>query len=108
VDPSLIDPGLAALRDGETVTARHKLELALTEGERGDVLAGLGEALYLDRDYSASASFYERAYSAYRSEGNQAAACYTRGGRRSTVRFQLSMSSDGFVAGPGPWDERDP
>ncbi|HKQ01543.1 MAG TPA: LuxR C-terminal-related transcriptional regulator [Actinomycetes bacterium] len=64
----LIEEGQAALRDGDAETAHRVFELALTEGESGEVLEGLAEALYLQREYSASAAHYERAFSAYRRE----------------------------------------
>jgi tetratricopeptide (TPR) repeat protein len=74
VNSSLIEEGLAALRDGRAATARRAFELALAEGESGEVLEGLAEALYLERDYGASAAHYERAYSAYRRAGRVMAA----------------------------------
>ena len=63
---TLIDAGMAALREGNAAAARRAFELALIEVESGTALEGLGEALYLERDYLASAAHYERAYSAYR------------------------------------------
>jgi DNA-binding NarL/FixJ family response regulator len=68
VSSPLIEEGQAALRDGDAATAHRAFELALTEGESGEVLEGLAEALYLQRKYSASAAHYERAFSAYRRE----------------------------------------
>ena len=70
----LVEEGLAALRDGDAATARRAFELALATVASGEVLEGLGEALYLEREYSASAAQYERAYSAYRREGEHMAA----------------------------------
>jgi Tfp pilus assembly protein PilF len=64
----LIEEGLAALRDGDTATARRVLEVAVTEAESGEALEGLAEVLYLEREYAASAARYERAYTAYRRE----------------------------------------
>ena len=40
----------------------------------GQELEGLAEALYLERDYSAAAVHYERAYASYRTEGDAMAA----------------------------------
>jgi DNA-binding NarL/FixJ family response regulator len=68
VSSPLIEEGLAALRDGDAATAHRAFELALGEGESGEVLEGLAEALYLERKYVASAAHYERAFSAYRRE----------------------------------------
>jgi DNA-binding CsgD family transcriptional regulator/tetratricopeptide (TPR) repeat protein len=70
----LIEEGLAALHDGDAATARRAFKLALAEVATGEVLEGLGEALYLEREYSASAVHYERAYSAYRRERDTMAA----------------------------------
>jgi DNA-binding CsgD family transcriptional regulator len=69
-----IEEGFAALRHGNTAAARRAFESALVEAETGEALEGLGEALYLDRDYSASAARYEHAYSAYRARGDAMAA----------------------------------
>src|SRR5688500_8901154 len=70
----LIQEGLAALRDGDAATARRVLEMAVTEVESGEALEGLAEALYLEREYAASAVRYERAYAAYRRDGQRMAA----------------------------------
>ena len=64
----MIEEGSAALRAGDAATARRAFESALAEVESGEVLEGLAEALYLDREYAASAAHYERAYAAYRRE----------------------------------------
>ena len=69
-----IEAGMAALRDGDTAAARRAFELALTEGEAGAALEGLGEALYLEHDYRSAAARYERAYAAYRVAGQTMAA----------------------------------
>jgi DNA-binding CsgD family transcriptional regulator len=74
VSSPLIEQGLAALHDGDAATARRVFKLALAEVATGEVLEGLGEALYLEREYSASAAHYERAYSAYRRERDTMAA----------------------------------
>jgi DNA-binding NarL/FixJ family response regulator len=74
VGSTLIEAGMAALRDGDAAAARRAFELALAEAETGAVLEGLAEALYLERDYPASVSRYERAYLAYRRERQTMAA----------------------------------
>jgi hypothetical protein len=74
VRSSLIEEGKAALRGGDIAAARRAFELALAEGVSGAALEGLAEARYLEREYSASAAGYERAYSAYRREGQIMAA----------------------------------
>jgi DNA-binding CsgD family transcriptional regulator len=68
VRSSLTEEGKAALRGGDLAAARRAFELALAEGVSGAALEGLAEARYLQREYSASAAGYERAYSAYRRE----------------------------------------
>ena len=70
----LIDQGRAALRDGDAAGARRAFGSALAEAESGEALEGLAEALYLEREYAASASHYERAYAAYRRERRSMAA----------------------------------
>ena len=71
---ALIQQGLAALRTGDAAAARRVFETALAEGESGQVLEGLGEALYLGREYVAAVAHYERAYVAYRRERQSMAA----------------------------------
>jgi DNA-binding CsgD family transcriptional regulator len=46
----------------------------VAEGTSGEALEGLAEALYLERQYAAAATHYERAYAAYRREGRSMAA----------------------------------
>jgi DNA-binding CsgD family transcriptional regulator len=59
---------------GDLAAARRAFELALAEGESGAALEGLAETRYLEREYAAAAAGYERAYSAYRREGQILAA----------------------------------
>ena len=70
----LIEQGVAALRAGDAATARRAFELAIADVESGAVLEGLAEALYLEREYTAAAGCYERAYAAYRRERQYTAA----------------------------------
>jgi DNA-binding CsgD family transcriptional regulator len=74
VSSPLIEEGMAALGDGDAAAARRAFELALAGGESGEVLEGLAEALYLQREYAAAAVQYERAYAAYRRERQTMAA----------------------------------
>jgi DNA-binding CsgD family transcriptional regulator/tetratricopeptide (TPR) repeat protein len=74
VSSLLIEEGLVALRDGDAAAARRAFELALAEAESAQALEGLAEALYLEREYAASAAHYERAYTAYRRECQNMAA----------------------------------
>jgi DNA-binding NarL/FixJ family response regulator len=66
VSSPLIEAGAAALCDGDVAAARRAFETALGEGESGEALEGLAEALYLEREYASSIVQYERAYTAYR------------------------------------------
>ena len=65
----MIDQGWAALRTGDATAARDAFERALQEAESGAALEGLGLALYLQRDYPGAIAQHERAYTAYRKEG---------------------------------------
>jgi DNA-binding CsgD family transcriptional regulator len=99
VSSSLIRDGLAALRDGDAPNARRAFELALAaEGESGELLERLGDALYLQREYAASASHYERAYATYRRErANQAA------GRAARAVAQIAGNVFGDWAVQSGW-----
>ncbi len=70
----MIDQGWAALRTGDATAARDAFERALQEAESGAALEGLGLALYLQRDYPGAIAQHERAYTAYRKEGETFAA----------------------------------
>jgi DNA-binding NarL/FixJ family response regulator len=64
-----IGDGWAALRHGDASTARRAFEHVLAEVESGEALEGLGQALYLECDYTGSIDHYEQAYAAYRKDG---------------------------------------
>jgi Tfp pilus assembly protein PilF len=67
VSSPLIDEGWAALRSGDAPTARMAFVRALGEGQSGgEVLEGMGQALYLERDYVAAIDHYQLAFAAYR------------------------------------------
>jgi len=70
----MIEQGWAALNAGDAVTARAAFESALAEVETGSGREGLGQALYLQRGYSDAIKQHERAYAAYRREGQTVAA----------------------------------
>jgi DNA-binding NarL/FixJ family response regulator len=70
----MIEEGWAALNAGDAATARAVFENALAEVETGSGREGLGQALYLQRDYSDAIKQHERAYAAYRREGQTVAA----------------------------------
>ena len=54
--------------EGAGAPAAGEVARRAVEGESGAALEAQGEALYLDREYAAAASCYERAYVAYRRE----------------------------------------
>ena len=93
-----IEQGRAALRDGDAATAQRAFELALAEEESGEALEGLGEALYLQCDYSAAALSYERAYAAYRRERQNMAA-----GRAATTASWITGNVLGDWAVRNGW-----
>jgi ATP/maltotriose-dependent transcriptional regulator MalT len=70
----MVGEGWAALRDGDASTARRAFEVALETAETGEAFEGLGQALYLEREYVASAERHERAYARYRTDGDAVAA----------------------------------
>ena len=65
----MIEQGWAALRAGDASAARDAFEQALEEAASGSALEGLGQVLYLQRDYAAAIAQHERAHAAYRREG---------------------------------------
>ena len=68
---TLIGQGRAALQAGDAATARAAFQAAVAEHECGETLAGLAEALHMESNYSRpSRDMYERAYTAYRKEGD--------------------------------------
>ena len=60
----------AALERGDIAAGRVVFEAAVAEQPCADALAGLAEALFLERDYADCRGMFERAYAAYRDEGN--------------------------------------
>jgi hypothetical protein len=62
---SMIEEGWAALRGGDAVAARDAFERALQQAESGAAREGLGQTLYLQRDYLGAIAAQERAYAAY-------------------------------------------
>ena len=66
----LLWEGRDAYRRGDADRARLAFERALEQRECGEALEGLAKALHLSFDYPAALGAYERAYAAYRREGN--------------------------------------
>jgi DNA-binding NarL/FixJ family response regulator len=76
VEGSLHD-GWDALAAADWPAARAVFEAALAEGETGEALDGLSQALHFQREYDAAIDVKERAFAAYRSEGRLADAADT-------------------------------
>lgn len=64
----LIEEGYAALRCGDSSTARRLFESASVSAERGATLEGLARAGYLDHEYLPAIQRWGAAYEAYRRE----------------------------------------
>ena len=61
----MIEEGWAALHAGDADAARDRFERALQHAESGAAREGLGQAIYLQRDYTGAIAQQERAYAAY-------------------------------------------
>ena len=94
----MIEQGWAALRAGDASSARDAFERALKEAASGAALEGLGHALYLQRDYPGSIAQHERAYAAYRREGQTFAA-----GRAARILAWITGSVLGDWAVQNGW-----
>ncbi len=88
---ALIPEGRNALERGDAASARTAFEGALAERTCGDTLAGLAEALFLERDYATCRRLFERAYAAYRQEHNPLGA-YHAG--RMVARFYGGLDGE--------------
>ena len=71
---TLIHEGREAIRRGDGLSARHAFEAALAVSEDSQALEGLARARYLEVDYPGSIEAHERAYAAFRAEGEALAA----------------------------------
>jgi DNA-binding CsgD family transcriptional regulator len=71
--------GRSALRRGDPAAARAAYGRALEVEETGAVLAGLGEAAYLEHDHDAAIDAFERAYAAFRGSDDPAGAARVAG-----------------------------
>jgi DNA-binding CsgD family transcriptional regulator len=67
---ALIAEGRAAFEQGDARSSRHAFEAALAERESGELLEGLARALYLEVDYPGSIEAHQRAFAAYKGEGD--------------------------------------
>ena len=69
--------GWDALAAADWPAARAVFEAAVAEGETGEALDGLSQALHFQREYEAATEVKERAFAAYRREGRPADAADT-------------------------------
>ena len=70
----LVREGRAAYDRGDAAASRRAFEHAARECPTGEVLEGLARACHLECDYAGSVEAYERAFGAYRREGDWLAA----------------------------------
>ena len=75
----LVGEGRATLRRGDPAAARDFYSAALVIEESGTVLAGLGEAAYLEHDHAVAIDAFERAYAAFRDSQDPAGAARIAG-----------------------------
>ena len=66
----LIEEGYAALRAGDSATARRVFDSALVTEQSGVALEGSARAAYLDHDYASAVELWSSGYEAYRREGD--------------------------------------
>jgi DNA-binding NarL/FixJ family response regulator len=67
---ALAAEGRDAFARGDAEASRRAFEAALAERESGELLEGLARALYLEVDYPGSMGAHQRAFTAYRGEGD--------------------------------------
>jgi len=97
----LVLEGHQALERGDGATARRAFEAALAETESGALLQSLAEAAYLELDFTGCISYYERAYAAYREEGNTHGAF--QAARLLTFLYGAIIGDGAVMSG---WDAR--
>lgn len=95
---ALIAEGLEAFERGDAAASRRAYEAALSERASGELLEGLARALYLGVDYPASMEAHERAFAAYREEGDALGAA-----RAARILFWLHANIYGDWAVAGGW-----
>jgi DNA-binding CsgD family transcriptional regulator len=66
--------GRDAFRQGDAEASRRAFEAALAERQSGELFEGLARALYLEGDYQRSIEVHQRAFTAFRDEGDALAA----------------------------------
>jgi DNA-binding CsgD family transcriptional regulator/putative sterol carrier protein len=98
---ALLRQGWEALRAADWDTARSCFERALDQAESGEGLDGLSQATHFLREYERATELKERAFAAYREEGNAVKAA-------DTARWLafLHGTYDGNYAAASGWMER--
>ncbi|HKP21769.1 MAG TPA: tetratricopeptide repeat protein, partial [Thermoleophilaceae bacterium] len=94
----LLRQGWEALRAADWQTARSCFEQALESAESAEALDGLSQAVHFQREYELATELKERAFAAYREEGNPVKAA-------DTARWLafLHGTYDGNYAAAGGW-----
>lgn len=95
IDARLLE-GHEACRRGDVESARRIFERLVGERESGEVLEGLAKVHHLELDYAGAMAVYERAYVAYRQEGDLLAAARAA---RTLGWFHGSVHGDWAVYG---------
>ena len=66
----MIEEGYAALRAGDSATARRVFDSVLVTEQSGAALEGSARAAYLDHDHALAVELWGSGYEAYRREGD--------------------------------------
>ena len=90
----LIDEGYAALRCGDSSTARHLLGSASVSAEHGATIEGMAQAGYLEHEYLSAIQLWGSAYEAYRREKDGVGATRVA---RTLAYMYLSINGDRAV-----------
>ena len=98
---ALLRQGWEALRAADWDTARSCFQQALDDAESGEALDGLSQATHFLREYERATDLKERAFAAYREEGNAVKAA-------DTARWLafLHGTYEGNYAAASGWMER--
>jgi DNA-binding CsgD family transcriptional regulator len=91
-----VEQARAALRAGDAASARALVEPLLAGEPPGDVLEVLARADYLDLDFAAALTRWERAYAAHRAAGDQLGAIRVA---RTLAAMHHSIRGDFAVSG---------
>ena len=97
----LLREGQEALHSGDGAVARRAFEAACHQRACGDTLEGLARSVYLLREYRSSIAAHERAFTAYRQEGNALGAA-----RCARMLYWLHSNMYGNAAVANGWAAR--